>query len=353
MERGHATLKDVAARAGVSVATASRALSGDHPMARSTRERVLEAVEAVGYRRDRRGRQGAPLIAVVTTSLSHLVLAEIVQGVEEVSAGAGRLCTVSSSNTDADREVAVLSGLAEDERIGAVIAMGGVYPSASWRKGIGQVAGRLANRGIPFIFCGRSVRDLNIPGITILDYDNRGGAAAAVGLLLGRGHTRIAMIRGSAGFSTSDARGAGYLDALESYGIEPDNELQMVGERSLEFGITAAQSLLQARPDVTAVFGESDSIAMGVIRAAGTLGLTLPSELSVIGFDDQPWTAPGTVPALSTVHMPYVELGRRAARVALGVDPFLPAGGEVMFGTHVVVRESVGEPRTRRLDLKR
>jgi len=344
------TLRDVAERAGVSVATASRALSGDHPMSASTRERVLTAVQDVGYRRDRRPRHGSPLVAVVASSLGHLVISEVVGGVEDVSAGEGRKCTITTTHADADREVAVLRELADDERIGAVIVVGGVHADDRWRRAVRSVASRLQSRGTPLVFCGRGLRSLEVAGASVLDYDNAGGAAAVVGLLLGRGHRTIGAICGDPGFSTSDERARGYHEALTEFGIEVDPALEVRGPRHSQFGARAVVELVRRRPDITAVFAESDALAMGVIRGARELGLDLPGDLSVVGFDDQPGMEV-LVPALTTVHMPYKELGRRAARIALGVDHWAPDSGELMFGTHVVLRESVAAPRRAPLDV--
>lgn len=344
------TLKDVAEKAGVSVATASRALSGDHPMSARTRERVLAAVQDVGYRRDRKPRQRAPLVAVVASSLGHMVISEVVAGVEDVSAGAGRKCTITMTNADVDREVAVLHELADDDRVGAVIVVGGVYPSDRWRRAVRAIASRLRSRGTPFIFCGRGIRDFEVPGVSILDYDNSGGASAVVSLLLGRGHRTIGVIRGEPGFSTAEERQRGYREALAEFGMEFDPSLEVQGPRHSQFGAQAVVELLRRRPDTTAVFAESDALAMGVIRGARQLGLDLPGDLSVVGFDDQPGMDV-LVPALTTVHMPYMEMGRRAARVALEVDQWLPGSGELLFGTHVVLRESVGAPRKIVLDV--
>jgi len=338
------TLKDVAERAGVSLATASRALSGDHPMTVDTRERVLAAVEATGYRRVRgRNRAATPMVAVVAAGLGHLVTAEVVAGIEDVSAEADRRCTIALTKAQVAREIAVLRDLADDDRVSAAIVVGGVFADDDWRKAITEVAATFAEREAPLVFCGREVRDLTAPGLRMLDYDNRGGAAAIVGMLLGQGHRAIGTLRGGPGFSTSDQRQAGYRQAFDDFGVPRDPDLEQIGDRHEQFGTDGMIALLRRRPDVTAVFAENDALATGAIRGARLLGLTLPDDVSIVGFDDMHGVA-NLAPALTTVHMPYAELGRRAARVALGLDTSV-AGEPVVVGTHIVVRESVAPPR--------
>lgn len=352
MGRRGATLNEVAEHAGVSIATASRALSGDHPMSDRTRAKVLDAVREVGYQRDRRTRHTAALVAVVTTRLGHMAIAEVVAGVEDVSSGEGAKCSLTLTHADPDKELAVLDELAGDDRIGAVIVIGGIHAHDRWRSGIRAVAGRLHAREIPLVFCGRGLTELNIPGLSVLDYDGVGGAKAVVSLLLGRGHRVIGSIGGEPGFSTADQRQQGYRSALESFGVEVDPELSVRGPRQTSFGVQALAELLRRRPEVTAVFAETDALAQGVLHGAHQLGIGVPQDLSVVGFDDQPG-AEVFVPSLTTVHMPFADLGRRAARVALGIDHWAGSSGILSFGTHVVLRESVGAPRSGPIDLDR
>lgn len=344
------TLKDVANHAQVSLATASRALSGDHPMTAETRDRVLTAVEELGYRRNRKGRQSEPHVAIVASTLGHLVISAVVAGVEDASAHAGRTCTITVTHADLDREIATLEALSDDPQVGAVIVVGGVYPDGRWRRTVEVVAARLKDRGVLLVFCGRGVADLSAPGLTVLDYDNAGGSAAAIGVLAGRGHRSIGVIRGPRGFSTSDARQRGVAQAFADHGL-PDEPSRIVeGPLSTSTGEDAVATLVAAHPDITAIFAESDTVALGAIRGARLLGLDLPEDLSIVGFDDMRYVD-ALAPALTTVHMPFAELGRRAARLALGEEPGGRIPAEVIFGTHVVMRESVGAPRTRQLRL--
>lgn len=338
------TLKDVATQARVSLATASRALSGDHPMTEETRDRVLAAVEELGYRRVRKGQQSQPQVAIVASTLGHLVTASAVAGVEDASSHAGRTCTISVTQADLDREIAILESLSDDDRVGAVIVIGGVYPNDRWRRTVTSVAARLGDRDVPLVFCGRGVEGLATRGLTVLDYDSAGGAAAAIGVLVGRGHRSIGLIRGPQGYSTSEARQRGVVQAFTDHSLPDEPSRTVTGTLSPGTGEAAIRTLLEAHPDITAVFAESDTLALGAIRGARLLGLELPADLSIVGFDDMRYVD-ALAPALTTVHMPFAELGRRAARLALGEEPGGRIPPEVVFGTHVVMRESVGVPR--------
>lgn len=339
------TLKDVADSAGVSQATASRALMGGQSIAEDTRTRVLSAAEQLGYRGRRRHEQAANApIVVLAPSVRHLAVAEVLAGIEEVSSDAGHSCTFAVTGSRPEREIALLDQIGRGPAPRALIAVGGTTPTPAWRKAVAHVARTLSGSGVPVVFCGRALPQEEFSGVAMLDYDNRGGAEAAVSTLLSRGHRNIGLIRGPIGFTTSDERALGHADALTAYGLAVDPGLIAVGPRSATDALRRTTELLEQRPDVTAVFADSDSQALGSARAAHLKGLVVPDDLSVVGFDDEA-VAAVTVPTVTTVHTPFIELGRRAARGALGMDPELRAGGRVTLATHVVLRESVSARR--------
>lgn len=341
-----ATLRDVARHAGVSVATASRALNSARPVAPETRAKVLAAVDALGYAGDPRHQRPRLMLGVVVPQMSHQVNSEVIAGVEEATADAGRFCVFTVSRADPGRELDLLVELVGDDRIGGVILAGGFQLTSEYARRFIRVTREARECGKPIVLCGRAMtatRELVVPGVTVLEYDNVGGAASAVGLLASRGHRRIALVRGPDGHSTSDARSLGWSQGLEQFGLAADPELVRFGSRDASHGRAATMELLAEHPDVTAIFAESDELAMGVLQAAHDLGRPVPSSLSVIGFDDQD-NAPYFVPALTTVHMPFAELGRRAARIALDLEPVRSGQERLMVGTHLIIRDSVGNP---------
>ncbi|MFD4788291.1 LacI family DNA-binding transcriptional regulator [Streptomyces sp. NPDC058459] len=336
-----ATLHAVAERAGVSLATASRALTGTYPVASATKARVTEAAAELGYVRGKRVPESdhrLPTVATIVNDVRQDFLIEIVSGIEQLVTGAGHFCLVGSSGYDLTTEFAMLDALVDDPAIEGVIVAGGVYDTEAYRTGIRKRAKRYAEQQVPLVFCGR-------PGVEgapvrIVDYDQAGGAASAVSHLLSQGHRRIAYIRGPEGFTTSEGRTEGYYSALASFDIPVDQRIIKTGERVRATGYQAAKELLSEGADITAIFAESDYIASGALTAVRESGLSVPGDISVIGFDDL-GLAQETWPPLTTVHLPFDELGRAAARLVLSPPAAGSGRNRSVFGTHLVIRESV------------
>lgn len=343
------TLQDVADLAGVSLATASRALKSNQSVTPQTRGRVLDAVAALDYRVLRSPRERQPeagRFVVLASSIRHLAVAEIVAGVEAASTDAGQAPSFLVTGSDPMREIRALERAATIAGLEAVVVVGGTTPTAIWRESITRAVGTLTRRGVRVVFCGRALVDLDLPDVAIVDYENREGAEAGVSLLLGKGHRRIGLLRGPKGFSTSDERSAGYEQALRAFDVAPDPALIADRAASGPSAVARTADLLARCPDITAIFADNDARAFGALRAAHVQGLRVPQDLSVVGFDDE-LSASISCPALTTVHTPFTELGRRAALAALGTDPELTPGQRLVLASHVVVRESVAGVPTR------
>ena len=255
------TLNDVADRAGVSLATASRALTPEQSIATATRDRVLAAVSELGYvaRRPRRDARDSDTVVVVVPSLRHMAAAEVLTGVETASSDAKVSCTFTVTGSDPVRELHAFERLAAGPRVTAVIAVGGTSPSPQWKASMSRSIRTLGSHGTRVVFCGRSLPSVDFAEVAVLDYENREGSLAAVSVLLSKGHRRIGLVRGPSGFSTSDERSQGYVDALAGFGVAFDPSLVTIGRRS---GVDAARrsaELLERHPDLTAVFAESDT----------------------------------------------------------------------------------------------
>lgn len=216
-------------------------------------------------------------------------------------------------------------------------------------RAINGIVRRMRERGQRLIMCGRAIaepRKMVLPGVIVVEYDHVGGSAQAVKLLLAKGHRMVGMIRGPQGFSTSDARSLGFRRGMKQYGCRYDPDLIWQGtSRHYDDGYRGTHELLNAHPKVTAIFAENDSLAVGVLKAAHERGLEVPRDLSVIGFDNLVGTE-FTTPALTTVQMPFPELGCHAARIALGLEPAPPTTGRIMIPTRLIERDSVAAPRS-------
>lgn len=337
------TIRDVARAAGVSVATVSRALSGDYPVSTATRARIQRAVRDLDYvvNAHARALSGATskVIAIVMQEAVTPFFAYIAQGVEQEAAAHGRLCLVCTTHGDTDRELEIVK-LMREQHADAVILVGGVIETEEYRERMRRYAHGLADAGSKLILCGRPSLGPDVPAITV-EYDNIGGAYAATAHLLSAGHRRIAMLAGHHGFSTSEQRLDGYRNALTAYRVEVDPALISYAEMSRTSGYARTREMIARGTPFTAIFAVNDHTAAGAMAALRDAGRRVPEDVSVIGFDDTPF-AEDLNPPLTSVHLPHEELGRTAVRMALQANG--SGRQQTMLGTHIVVRGSVTAP---------
>ena len=334
-----ATIRDVASAAGVSIATVSRVLSGTYPSAPATRRRVMRAVQDLDYVVNTHARALAGVstrnVGIVLNSVISPFYAHVAQAVETQAAQEGRLCLISTTGSDLRRELAALKLMLE-ENAEAVILVGNVVDNDEYRRRVTEYARVLAAAGSRLVLCGRPPIGPDVPAV-VVEYDNTGGARAATGHLLSAGHRRILYLGHRAGYTTSEARLAGYREALAAHGVTVDPSLVVDCESLARAdGYRAMRDVLSARPPAfTAVQAANDLVAAGARQALLENGLRIPDDVSLIGYDDLP---PAADIGLTTVHLPHDELGRTAVRLALRADR---ADDHVVLGTHVVVRDSV------------
>ncbi len=333
-----ATLAEIAREAGVSAPTVSKVLNGRADVAPGTRTRVEELLRAHGYRRRRAEATRSPLIDLVFHELESAWALEVIRGVENVARDAGLSVVLSESagrltpgRTWADQVAArrphgvilVLSGLDESQRA------------------------LLTSRSVPFVVmdpAGDPGADVPSIGAT-----NWQGGLAATRHLVELGHRRIGAITGPPQMMCSRARIDGYRAALETAGLPVESDLIRAGDFHHDTGYRVGRELL-ARPDrPTAVFAGNDLQALGLYEAARELGLRIPEDLSVVGFDDLP-VARWVGPPLTTVRQPLTEMAEAAARLVLELgrsdngSAEGPAATRVELATSLVVRSSTGVP---------
>jgi LacI family transcriptional regulator len=338
------TIKDVAARAGVSPATVSRVLGGTYPVARTTRTKVQRAMRELDYvvNAQARALKGATskTVAFIVNDVTGPFFAHVADGVEQQATAEGRLCLVCTTHDDPDRELALID-LMREQQADAVILVGGGREDSEYHERMVRFARVLDDAGSRLVLCGRPPIGDDVPA-TVVDYDNEGGAYAMTSHLLSVGHRQIAFMGTRPNLATSTARVRGYKRAHHELGLETDPELIIEGAYVRSFGLSGTRELLRKRPDVTAIFAATDVVATGVLQAVRDAGLRCPDDISVTGYDDIPFAA-DFAPALTTVSIPHSELGRTAVRLALHRDSY-SAGQYVKLGTHIVMRNSVGPP---------
>jgi LacI family transcriptional regulator len=336
------SIKDVAARAGVSMATVSRVLSGDYPVAGETRARVQRAVRELDYvvNAHARALHGATskVVALVVAEVVTPFFARIAAGVEEQATEANRLCLVCTTHADPDRELDVVR-LMREQRADAVILAGGVVENDDYRERMRRYAQGLEDAGSRLVLCARPSLGPDFPAITV-EYENVGGAHAATMHLLAAGHRRILMVAGPVGLTTSEQRVAGYRTAMAAYGQPVDPALISHGPWDREGGYQRTRAILESGVQFTAVFAGNDGVATGAIAALREVGRRVPDDVSIVGYDDVP-SAQDFDPPLTTVRVPQVELGRTAVKLAMQRSGGASGREHIMLGTQVVVRRSV------------
>lgn len=337
-----ATIRDVAAAAGVSIATVSRILGGTYPSAPATRTRVMRAVRELDYVANAHARAlsggSGRSIAIVINSVISPYYAHVAQGVQTEAAQHDRLCLIGTTGGDPDRELAVVQVMRE-EHADAVLLVGNVVADTAYRDRMAEYAHALAAAGSQLVLCGRPPLGPDVPAV-VVEFDNTGGARAATSHLLSAGHERILHLGYRRGYTTSEGRVAGYRDALAAFGVAYDPALEVEGSMERAEGLRMMRARLACGPpDFTAVFAANDQVAAGARQALAERGLRVPDDVSLVGYDDLP---PAEDIGLTTVHVPHVELGRTAVRLALERESSRATGPtQVMLGTHIVVRDSV------------
>ncbi|MFD9324389.1 MULTISPECIES: LacI family DNA-binding transcriptional regulator [unclassified Streptomyces] len=338
------TVRDVAARAGVSASTVSRVLGGTYPVAKATRARVLKAMRELDYVVNAHARalggSTNKTVAFVVDDVTGPFYAYIARGVEEQASAESRLCMLCTTHGDPQRVLAVVETMRE-QRADAVIVVGGAWDDKAYHDRMTHFAHALDRAGSRLVLIGRPPLGPGVPA-TVVDYDNEGGAFAMTTHLLSSGHRRVAYLGRVPGLSTSSQRISGFTRAHEMLGLELDPKLIVDGIFTRSFGYRGMRELLASGLEFSAVFAGTDMVAAGALQALREAGVRVPDDIALAGYDDIP-TAIDVCPTLTTVHVPSEELGRTAVRLALHREEF-PERQHQVLGTHVVIRESTRRP---------
>jgi LacI family xylobiose transport system transcriptional regulator len=330
---GAATLAEIARAAGVSAPTVSKVLNGRGDVAPATRSRVEELLRLHGYQRRRGNAQPAPLLDLVFHELESAWAMEVIRGVEKVASDEGLSVVLSESAGRLSPGQTWVDGVLARRPTGVILVLSGLDPAQR---------AQLISRDIPFVVmdpAGDPGEDVPAIGAT-----NWQGGVAATRHLLELGHRRIAVIGGPLRMMCSRARIDGYRAALETAGVAFDSSLVRAGDFHHEAGYAAGLELLRLPDRPTAVFTGNDLQALGLYEAARELGLSIPGDLSVIGFDDLPlsrWISP----PLTTVRQPLTEMAEAAARLVLELSRGKqPSTLRVDLATRLVERSSTQAP---------
>jgi LacI family transcriptional regulator len=328
---GRARLADVAALAGVSVGTASKALSGSGRMRPETRQRVLDAVEELGFRPNQHAQSlhtgRSWTVGLMTTDGIGRFSTPVLLGAED-ALGAGKISVLlCDTRGDTIREQHHLRNLM-DRRVDGIIVTGRRTDPRPPLQGVD---------GIPIVYALSPSTD---PADTSVASDDRGGARLAVEHLIATGRTRIAHVTGPEHHAAARHRARHAVDLLERSSLELSGGRVHFGEWSEAWGRRAADAVLRTEPGTDAFFCGNDQIARGVADALRERGIDVPGRIAVVGYDNWDTMALACRPPLTTIDMDLAEIGRIAALKLLEAIDARRVPGVHTVPCRLVVRES-------------
>ena len=330
-------IADVARRAGVSTATVSRCLNNPESVRKRTRSIVEAAILDLGYTPHFGARALAlnrtHTIGAVIPTMENAIFARGLQAVQERLSESGTTLLLACSGYDPEREARQLGTLIR-RGVDGVLLIGEARPDSTYDL--------LRTRPVPvvLVWCHSSSTDHVCVG-----FDNRSAAREIAELVLAYGHRDIAMVAGITAWNDRAAgRVAGVRDALTAAGLTLDDRNLVEADYTFEAGAAAFHDLLQRSSRPSAVVCGNDVLAVGVVQAAQSLGLSVPEDVSVTGFDDID-LASVVEPALTTVHVPHRRMGWRAADILLEIQAGEDPVDNVSFATDVVKRASLADRR--------
>ena len=328
------TIADVAAQAGVSIATVSRILNDTAVAAPDTKYRVLQAVQDLNYQPNQSARnlrrQRTGVILILTPNMTNPFYASILQGIGDTAAGLGYAAFICNTSDDQKRSFTALDRLTRRQADGAIILS--IDQDGHW------LAPYAAD--FPVVQCAEYQPSAEAAHVSI---DNYTASRDIMDYLLGLGHRRIAHISAANAYGSTSARLKGYDDALAAAGISPRPEYVTRGSADYSFasGKRMAQQLLTLDEKPTAIYCISDTLALGAVVGAQEMGLRVPDDVTITGFDNISETEM-IRPYLTTLAQPCYELGCTATQVLDDLIGRRTTPLEKVLDHKLVVRESSG-----------
>lgn len=328
------TIKDVAIRAGVSTATVSNVVNNTRFVNNELRERVLNAIQDVGYQPNQvaRGlrRGDTKSIGLVLPDNSNPFFAEIARYIEDKAFELGYGVFLCNTASNLKREAAYIDMLISKQ-------IDGIIFIASHNDAVHLL--KLKNLGIPVVFVDREI-PLMLGDMVLVN--NEQGGYTATKYLIDLGHKRIACFTGPSDASPSGARVVGYRNALIEAGIEIKNEYILTGDFQFQSGEQLLMKVLSLNEVPTAIFSCNDMMAIGLIRQAQAVNIRIPEDMSVIGFDDILFVS-AISPALTTIAQPSHEIAQTTLTLLFDKIQGIhgaPDGKRIVLDTKLVIRDS-------------
>ncbi|HQW85293.1 MAG TPA: LacI family DNA-binding transcriptional regulator [Ferruginibacter sp.] len=301
------TIKDIARQLNISVSTVSRAIRDAKDVNKETKQAVLNLVEKLNYQPNQlalslRNKQ-THTIGVIVPNLDY-VLSMMVRGIDEVALEAGYTVMICQSNESFGREILNTRRLLESLVDGFIISV------SSETKNFDHIK-KIQEKEIPMVVFDRVTTHLKAPSVRI---DNEDGGFQATEHLIEQGYKRIAILAGPKNLDISNKRMEGYISALKKHKIKPDTSLIMHCDFNQDYAYFATEELLSMKKRPDAIFTISDRMAIGAMLAIKKKGLTMPEDIGLVGFNDEP-ILNLVSPTISSVEQPFFELGKTTAKL--------------------------------------
>lgn len=335
--RSAPTLDDVARAAGVSTATVSRCLNAPERVVEATRTKVMSAVDALGYTPNFGARVMAAkrtyTIGAIIPTMDNAIFARGIQAFQEALHARGYTLLVASSSYDP---------AVEADQVRALVGRGadGMFLIGYERDP--ALYGYLEQQSVPVLSSWAFDAQSDVPTV---GFDNRKGMRLMADKVLSLGHRDVAVISGMLkGNDRTTQRIEGIRDAFRAHGIDPDSVPVIETPYEIENGAAAFASLMQASPRPTAIICGNDVLAVGALRAARDMGLDVPGDVSITGFDDIE-LARIVTPQLTTIHVPHREMGRKAAEALIDMVEKRSTSALIELPISLEMRGSLAPPR--------
>lgn len=329
---------DVARAAGVSQSTVSFVLNDRHDIviASATRERVLTVARDIGYRFNRRARELRLRHSTTIGIVSHGVASQpyagqMLAGLQRTARDSGFICMIVDLDSDSESDEEVVAELVDRDIAGLVHASAATH----------AVAAPYSSDEVRTLFAG-CWPSAGSSGEGLILPDDVGGGRAAADHIFTLGHRDVVFLGGVKDAPATRDREHGFDDAVKERGLRPDDFLRVFGNYDIDSGYRLVRSLFADRRPTALVCG-NDQMALGALLALHEIGLRVPDDVSLVGYDDQEEFADSTHPRLTTVSLPHYEIGRRAASVIMASP--LPEPIDEAVPCELVVRDSTAAPR--------
>lgn len=331
IEETMTTIKDIARKAGVAPSVVSRALNNKYGVKDSTKKLILKLAQEMNYYPNIAARslvtRKTETIGIMMADISEPYYSQLIRGMEYIANQTGYTLLFSNSYESVEHN-RVLQKMINAERVDGIIIVGSNIQEKNFSL-------TLLEEKIPFVLVERSFSD---PRVNCIWVDNVTGAYLATKHLIEKGHRKIAHITGNLYFQVALDRIEGYKKALQESGIKYSEELVVSGNFTCQGSYKAMKEILRHHPYCTAVFAANDSMAYGALQAIAEVGLTIPDDIAIIGFDDLEFSSL-TNPPLTTIHQPRYEMGQKSLELLIAIlRGEQENGAKICLNPEIVIR---------------